>query len=321
MAALNIIMMQQTQKDILKAVLIDIVKKLEGGDTLAVSFANYPKIFPKLFIHMVEVGELGGVLDEVLEQMAIHFEKEYELSEKIKSAMTYPVVVLSFSVLALIFLLVFVIPAIISVIMDMGMALPLPTRLVMAASILFQNYWYVILGGLASLILLFKYLKGTKKGWIIINKLVLQVPVLGQLTKKVILARFCRTFATLTKGGVPIIQALEVVKKATGNIVFGQAIEKVQDGVERGESLSQPLEQSQVFPIMITKMITVGEETGNLELLLEKAADFYEQEVNIMVSKLSSLLEPVLIIGLGSIVGFIILAVMLPVMGMSEGLM
>ena len=270
---------------------------------------------------MVEVGELGGVLDEVLEQMAIHFEKEYELSEKIKSAMTYPVVVLSFSVLALIFLLVFVIPAIISVIMDMGMALPLPTRLVMAASILFQNYWYVILGGLASLILLFKYLKGTKKGWIIINKLVLQVPVLGQLTKKVILARFCRTFATLTKGGVPIIQALEVVKKATGNIVFGQAIEKVQDGVERGESLSQPLEQSQVFPIMITKMITVGEETGNLELLLEKAADFYEQEVNIMVSKLSSLLEPVLIIGLGSIVGFIILAVMLPVMGMSEGLM
>lgn len=311
----------QTEVKALKDALGDITTSLEEGNTLADSFAKFPHIFPEIFVYMVEAGELGGVLDEVLERLADHLEREHEVNEKIKSAMTYPLVVLGFSMLALSFLLTFVLPKIISVIEGMGVPLPLPTRVVMAVSSTFLNYWYLIPFIVLLVSLGYKRIKSSPKGRETLDKLAIKAPIFGPIYTKIIIARFCRTLGTLLKGGVPIIQSLEVVKKSVGNVIITRAVTSAQESVRNGQELSKPIEACGVFPPMVIKMITVGEETGALDTLLERVGIFYDKEVSIVVGRLSSIIEPVLIVFLGGIVGFIILSVMMPMMStMMEGL-
>ncbi|MEW6696442.1 MAG: type II secretion system F family protein [Bacillota bacterium] len=304
----------QTEVRALKDALKDITTSLEEGSTLADSFAKFPHIFPEIFIYMVEAGELGGVLDEVLERLAEHLEREHEVNEKVKSAMTYPLVVLGFSLLALSFLLTFVLPKIINVIQGMGIPLPLPTRIVMAVSSIFLTYWYLIPFIILIVFLLYKRVKTSSKGRETLDKLAIKAPIFGPIYTKIIIARFCRTLGTLLKGGVPIIQSLEVVKKSVGNTIITRAVTNAQESVRNGQELSKPIEACGIFPPMVIKMITVGEETGTLDTLLERVGVYYDKEVSIVVGRLSSIIEPVLIVFLGGIVGFIILSVMLPMM-------
>ena len=316
-SALNIIIMQLDNKSKLKSTLESVRRDCEAGNSLADSFAKHPEVFPRISIHMVEAGELGGVLDEVLERLSLHFERENELNEKIKSAVTYPVLVFSFSILSLFFLLTFIIPKIIEVIVDAGMELPLPTRVVIALSTFCQNYWYIILGVLIIAYFCIKMVTRKERCKIVLDKALLKLPIFGELVIKIIVARFCSTLGTLLRGGVPLVQALDVVKKASGNMIIAKGIAKAQQSVEMGEGLSRTLEQQGAFPIMVTRMMAVGEATGNLDLMLDKAAEYYEQEVDVTISKLSSILEPLLIVGLGIVIGFIILSVMLPIAGMT----
>ena len=316
-SALNIIIMQLDDKSKLKTLLEKVSRDCESGNSLADSFAKYPDVFPKIFIHMIEAGELGGVLDEVLERLSLHFEKENKLNEKIKSALTYPVLVFSFSILSLLFLLTFIIPKIIEVIVDAGTELPLPTKIVIALSVFCQNYWYIILGMLTITYFFIKLITKKERYQIVFDRIFLKLPIFGELILKIITARFCRMLGTLLRGGVSLLQALDVVKKTSGNIVITKGIERSQQNMEAGEGLSKAMEQQKIFPIMVTKMMEVGEVTGNLDRMLDKAAEYYEQEVDIEVSKLSSTLEPILIVGLGIVIGFIILSVILPMVEMT----
>ncbi len=311
--ALNIII-QQAENKALREALQDVEKNLKAGNTLAVSFARHRNVFPEIFIYMVEAGEVGGVLDEVLQRMAWHFEREYEMNEKIKAALTYPKIVLAFTVLAGIFLLSFVLPNIISVVEGIGMPLPLPTKIVMSLSNSLINYWYWIILAVLLLCLTGFLLKKWPAGKQFIDRINLRLPIFGLLKQKIIIARFARTFATLYRGGVPIITALELVKKSTGNSVVAAAINQAQQNVQQGSTLSEPLESCSVFPPMVVKMIAIGEETGNLDILLAQVGDFYDREVNLMTDRLTGMLEPVLIVLLGGIVGFVVLAVLLPLM-------
>jgi len=311
----------QTESKVLKSALGDIISSLEDGNTLSDSFAKFPNIFPEIFIYMVEAGELGGVLDEVLERLADHLEREHDVNEKIKSAMTYPLVVLIFSMLALAFLLTFVLPKIINVIQGMGVPLPLPTRIVMAVSGAFINFWFLIPFIIFLLVFGFKYIASKPKGQETLDIISIKAPIFGSIYQKIIVARFCRTLGTLLKGGVPIIQALEVVKKSVSNVIISRAVTKAQESVRNGQELSKPIEECGLFPPMVIKMIAVGEETGSLDILLERVGIFYDKEVGIVVGRLSSVIEPLLIVLLGGIVGFIILAVMLPIISsMMKGL-
>lgn len=319
-SALSIVS-QQTENKALQQALQDVLKNVEGGDTLAESFGRHRTVFPEIFVYMVEAGEIGGVLDEVLERMARHFEREYEMNEKIKTALTYPKIVVIFSVVAVMFLLSFVLPNIISVVESMGVPLPLPTRMLMALSGGIVSYWYLVLLALPVVWLVGYLFKNSPQGRQIIDTAALRLPIFGPLTQKVIIVRFAHTLGMLIKGGVPIVAALEVVKKSTGNTVVTSAISEAQQVVQEGGVLSMPLAACNVFPPMVIKMISVGEETGNLDELLERTAAFYDQEVNLLVGRLSAMLEPVVIVLLGGIVGFVILAILLPMMqSMTEGL-
>lgn len=317
-SSLDICREQASSRD-LKRALETIIKCLEEGTSLADSFAMFPKLFPEIFVYMVEAGELGGMLDQVLERLADHLEREHEIFEKIKSALTYPITVLVFSLLTLSIMLTFIMPKIIEVLIGMGVPLPLPTRMVMAASDIFVKLWYLIPVLALALVLLLRQIKAKTNGRWLLDSITLKVPVLGQVFRKIIVARFCRTLGTLLKGGVPITQALEVVQKSTGNLVIARAVTVALDMVRNGHELSRPLGECGVFPPLASRMIAVGEQTGSLDIMMERIGVHYDKEVGIMVSRLSSLIEPLLIVFLGAIVGFIILAVMLPMMSSVVG--
>lgn len=313
-------MIEQTDHPKLKAALSDILQKVQEGEGLSQAMTDHPNIFPTLMINMVEAGEVGGVLDEVLSRLSNHYEKEYKMNEKVKSAMTYPIVVLGMAVLVVAFILTFVLPTFITMFEGMKAELPLPTRILLAISGFMQNYWF-ILAGLAILSLFsLTYAYKQPKYRIFIDPFMLQIPVLGILTKKVAIARFSRTFGTLLRGGVPIISALEVVKKTTDNMVIMNSLANAQTSIREGLGLATPLGTSKIFTPMVIQMVAVGEETGELDKMLDKIADFYESEVDDTVSQLSSLLEPLLIGTLGIIIGAIVLAVALPMFDVVTGL-
>lgn len=310
-ATLNILI-EQTYNPKLKAALKDIYQKVQQGETLTSSMRNNEAIFPNIMINMIEAGEFGGVLDEVLERLAIHFEKEHKMNEKVKSAMTYPAVVMGMAVLAVIFILTFVLPTFMQLFETMKAELPLPTRILLAISGFLQVYWpfllVLILGVLAGGSQLYK----NQKYRIVFDRLLLDIPVFGVLTQKIAIARFSRTLGTLLRGGVSIINALEVVKNTTGNMSMVKALTSAQASVREGLGLATPLGTSNVFTPMVIQMVAIGEESGELDHMLDKIADFYDSDVDDMVSRLSSLLEPILIAFLGVVIGAIILAVALP---------
>lgn len=311
----------QVEGRVLKEVVRGVTARLEQGHALAESFGAYPWVFPEIFISMVQAGEVGGVLDEVLESLAGHFEREHEVREKVKSALTYPTMVLGFAVVILTFVLIFVLPPIINTIQNLGVPLPLPTRVVMGVSHLVGHYWYLLPLFPLAAVFGFQRLRVSPRGREVWDRLILRMPIFGPVLKKIIIARFARTLGTLLRGGVPIIQALEVVKKTVGNRVVAAGIAGAQESVREGQGLAGPLEESGIFPPLVIRMVAVGEETGSLDALLNRIGAFYDQEVNITVGRLSSALEPVLIVFLGGIVGFIVLSVLLPMFtSMMQGL-
>jgi len=306
------VLIEQTDSPRMKKALQDVYKKVNEGETLACSLGDHPRVFPRLLVNLVEAGEVGGVLDDVLGRLASHFEKEHKMNEKIKSAMIYPVVVSVMTVLSLIFILTFVVPNFVQIFANMKMELPLLTRMLLAISGFLRDYALHIIIALISGGYGLKITYGSGQYGKFIDGFTLGIPVVGMLSRKIGIARFSRTLSTLLNGGVPIITALEVVGKTLGNLVMQQALEKAQIGIKEGRSLATTLAHSKVFNPMVIQMVSIGEESGALPKMLEKIADFYESDVDDVVTRLSSSIEPFIIGVLGVGIGLIIVAIMLP---------
>ena len=304
----------QTEDAQLKPVIVQVRREVEGGSTLANALGKFPKVFSPLFVNMVRAGELGGILDEVLNRLAGFLEKDFNLKKKVKSAMTYPMVFLVMAIAIVIFLVTFILPTFVSLFEGMQMKLPLPTKILITFTNNARNpvalliTAVVVVGGF----ILFKRWTSTQAGRYQFDKFKLKLPVFGMLIRKVAISRFCRTLGALLQSGVPIMQALEIVGKASGNEVIAETVNKVRESVREGESIAVPLNLSGLFPPLVTQMVAVGEETGNLDGMLQKIADFYDVEVEYMLASLTSLLEPILILAMGFVVGFIVISVFLP---------
>jgi type IV pilus assembly protein PilC len=304
----------QTEDTQLKPVIVQVRREVEGGSTLANALGKFPKVFSPLFINMVRAGELGGILDEVLNRLAGFLEKDFNLKKKVKSAMTYPMVILVMAIVIVFFLVTFILPTFVSLFVGMQMKLPLPTKILIAFTNGARNPVVLIISAVVVVggFFLFKRWTATQTGRYQFDKFKLKLPVFGMLIRKVAISRFCRTLGALLQSGVPIMQALEIVGKASGNEVIAETVTKVRESVREGESIAVPLNLSGLFPPLVTQMVAVGEETGNLDGMLAKIADFYDVEVEYMLASLTSLLEPMLILAMGFVVGFIVISVFLP---------
>jgi type IV pilus assembly protein PilC len=303
------ILEEQTQQKQLQQVIVGVRTDIEGGATLSSSLAEYPQAFSNLYVNMVKAGEAGGVLDEVLMRLATFLEKELALRQKIKSATTYPILLACAATAALLFMTVVIIPQFATFFKELGSsaALPLPTQIAMGVSILIRRFWWALLIVIAVLLYLVRLYVRTPAGRANYDRIKLRLPILGPVNKKIVIARFSRTFGTLVASGVPIMQALEVVGKAIDNVVVARAIEAVRTSIREGESIAIPLAASGMFPPMVVQMVKVGEETGTLESMLTKVADFYDTEIENTVASLTSILEPVLIVGMGVVIGAMII--------------
>jgi len=302
----------QTESGPLAAVVGQVRQDVESGASLSQAFGHHPKVFNKLFVSMIRAGESGGVLDEVLLQLATTIEKQVELRRKIKSAMTYPAVVLGLVGLILTAMLLFIVPLFKGFYKELGGTLPLMTRVLITISSWFVKLFPVVVILVIIGVVLFRRWITTDEGRSRWDAFKLRVPVFGRLVHKTALARFARTFAVLLRSGVPILEALEITKETSGSWVIARALDDVQSGVKIGEPISRPLERHEVFPPMVTQMMAVGEESGALDTMLEKIADFYDQEVEATVNALTSLIEPLLIMVLGICVGTMVIALYLP---------
>ena len=306
------ILQVQTESAALAAVISQVRQDVESGASLSLAFSHYPKVFNRLFVAMVRSGESGGALDQVLLQLATTIEKQVELRRKIRSAMTYPAVVLGMVALILSAMLLFIIPLFKGFYKELNGTLPLMTRVLITVSNWFVKLFPLVLLLAIGGVILFRRWITTDEGRSKWDTFKLKVPVFGKLVHKTALARFARTFSSLLRSGVPILEALEITKDTSGNVVLGRALDDVQTGVKVGESISRPLEHHAIFPAMVTQMMAVGEESGALDTMLEKIADFYDQEVEATVNSLTSLLEPLLIMVLGGCVGLMVIALYLP---------
>ena len=309
--ALDILEKQADDKK-LKEIIRDIRLRVESGASLADSFGQHPQTFSDLFINLTHAGEVGGVLDETLSRIAEFLEKDQALRSKVKSSMTYPTIIFIFAIIIVIFMLVFVLPTFTSVFANLNVAMPAMTAMLIKMSDALRNYWYIFIGFAVGAGFLFKYYTNTPKGKFQWHTLLLRVPVFGLLNKKVTVSRFSRTLGTLLSSGVPVMQALDVTGKASGNKVVERSIESVRVSIREGESISVPMEASGIFPPMVTQMIAVGEETGKLDAMLNKISEFYDMEVEATLSALTSLLEPLLMVFMGGMVGFIVVAMFMP---------
>src|SRR5213593_3481274 len=307
---------EQSESKTLREVTTRIARDVEGGGTLADSFRKFPKTFDDLFTNMIQVGESGGVLDVVLQRLSGYIEKAAALKRKVKSAMVYPLTIISVAVLVIIFMMTFVIPTFASMFRNMGAELPLPTKIVLMISDFTRQYVLFILAALAGFVFAFRKYYSTDQGSQVIDALLLKVPIVGMLVRKVAVARFTRTLGTLISSGVPILEGLRITARSAGNRVVEKAVMSARAAVTAGRTLAEPLRASPVFPPMVVHMISVGENTGALDQMLGKIADFYDDEVDAAVTALTSLLEPLMIVFLGVIVGGLVVAMYLPIFRM-----
>ena len=289
-----------------------IAEEVEGGSTFSEALSKYPKSFDKLYVSMVKAGEAGGVLDVILNRLAGFMEKSQKLRKKVKGAMIYPIAVLTVAGLILFFIMIYVVPSFEQMFKDLGQKLPAPTQLLLTLSQTLQKFWYLIPGVPFLFIMIVKAIGRSEKGRLALDRFKLTLPVFGLIIKKSSISRFCRTLGTLISSGVPILEALRIVKDAIGNVVISNAIEEVHGSIREGDTIAGPLRQSGIFDELLVNMIDVGEETGELDKMLIKIADNYETDVDVAVEGMSSLLEPLLIVGMGGIVGFIVIALFLP---------
>jgi type IV pilus assembly protein PilC len=316
------VLAKQEKDQVLKNTINSLSEAVQGGNTFSEGLAGHPKIFNKLYINMVKAGELGGVLELVLNRLAEFQEKAQKIKNKVVSAMFYPVIVLFIAVVIMAFLLVFIVPKFQQIFADMLGGKPLPplTQFVIFASNAIKGHIFIIIGVIVVVVVAYKWYASTAKGRIVLDHIMLKAPLFGDLTRKSSISRFSRTLGTLVTSGVPILQALNITKETAGNSVIADAITKVHDSVKEGESIVHPLEASGVFPPMVISMIDVGEETGQLPEMLLKIADVYDDEVDNAVTGLTSMLEPIMIVFLAVIVGTIVIALFLPLISIIQGM-
>ena len=307
------ILAKQSENPVLQGVIRQVVFDVESGRTVADALAKHPRAFSELYVSMVAAGEAGGILDTILLRLATFLEKSDALVRKVKSALIYPCVILGIALAAVAILLVVVIPTFQEMFASVGLVLPLPTRLVIALSAALQAYWWAFLGILAGLIVAVRRTYGTPGGRRAIDRLLLATPIVGDLIRKTAVSRFTRTLGTLVSAGVSILDGLEITAKTAGNRVVADAILASRSSIAGGDTIAAPLARSQVFPPMVISIISVGEQTGGLDEMLRKIADFYDTEVDTAVSGLLSIVEPVLIVALGLIVGGMVVAMYLPI--------
>lgn len=310
----------QMKPGALKNALIDVVDDVESGATLSEAFSKHPRCFDRLYVNMVKAGEAGGALEIILKRLAEFKEKAQTLKRKITGAMVYPVVVIMVAVSILTFIMLYIIPKFEKIFKDFNMTLPEMTRILMATSNWFSQYWYVLPLFPLSIYLLLKLIRMSKTGNYAIDRMYLWIPVVGGLIEKTIVARTTRTLGTLVSSGVPILEALSIVRETANNAVFERMFQRVYESIREGDTIAQPLRESRMVDDMVINMIDVGEETGDLDTMLYKVADVYDEEVNVMVESLISLLEPIMIVFLGLVIGSIVIALFLPLIKLLEGL-
>jgi type IV pilus assembly protein PilC len=310
------ILSEQSQNKTLGGIMRKVVFDVESGNTVADALSKHPQAFSNLYVNMVAAGEAGGILDTILMRLATFMEKNDALIRKVKGAMIYPGVIMAVAGIAITVLLIFVIPVFENLFLSAGLALPLPTRIVMGLSRFLKAYWWMVLGALGSAAFLLKKFHATSNGKLQIDRFLLKVPVLGDVLRKSAVSRFTRTLGTLVSSGVSILDGLEITAKTAGNRVVQDAIMESRASIAGGDTIAQPLKKSGVFPPMVISMISVGEQTGGLDEMLSKIADFYDEEVDAAVSNLLSLLEPIMIVFLGIVVGGMVVSMYLPIFDM-----
>ncbi len=312
------VLKSQATNPTLKRTLEQIESDIRGGSDLSEALSRHPKVFSKIYVSMVKSAEVSGQLDNILSRLASYMEESDALKREIKSAMTYPVFSLILIIGLTIGLLVFIVPKFESIFATLKVELPFITRMLLSASRFMLKKWHIGIGIIVVVIVALKIALKYPKVQLFKDKIVLRLPVFGILIQKTTLARFSKTFETLLHSGVPIVQAMEIVATTCGNIFYEQSINKARDDVKKGENLGDSLQKTQAFPAMVNKMISIGEKSGNLEVMLDKIATFYEQQVRAMVKSLTSLIEPILIMVMGVIVGTIVMAIFIPLLKIQE---
>src|SRR5215203_2135469 len=310
------ILAEQTDNKVLSEVMRKVVFDVESGNTVADALGKHPQAFSNLYVNMVAAGEAGGILDTILMRLATFMEKNDALIRKVKGAMIYPGVIMSVAAIAIMVLLIFVIPVFETMFGSVGLALPLPTRIVIGMSRFLKGYWWLMGGAVGGGFMLLKRYYASQSGKLNIDRLLLKMPVLGDVLRKSAVSRFTRTLGTLISSGVSILDGLEITAKTAGNMVIHDAVMESRQSIAGGETISAPLEKSKVFPPMVISMIAVGEQTGGLDEMLTKIADFYDEEVDVAVGGLLALMEPVMIVFLGVVVGGMVVAMYLPIFDM-----
>ena len=309
---LDILASQQENKSF-KDILYKVKENVEGGSTFADALAKHPKAFDELFVNLVAAGEVGGILDTILNRLAAYMEKAMKLKKKVKGAMVYPITIMAIAVIVVGVILVFVIPTFAKMFADFGGELPVPTKIVIAMSNFITRYILLIIGAFVGINIAIKKYYATANGRKIIDRLALRTPIVGPLIRKVSVAKFTRTLGTMISSGVPIMDGLEIVAKTSGNKIIEEAIYRVRQAISEGKTMAEPLAASGVFPPMVVQMISVGEATGAMDAMLNKIADFYDDEVDDAVGALTSMMEPLLMVFLGTTVGGLVVAMYLPI--------
>ena len=309
---LDILGMQQ-ENDGFKKVILRVKEDVESGSTFADALGKHPGVFDDLFVNLVSAGEVGGILDTILARLAAYIEKAMKLGKQIKSAMVYPSTILAVALIVTVVLLLYVIPIFGNMFSDFGQSLPVPTQIVLALSGYTRKYFLVFILFIVLVAFAIRWYYRQETGRRNIDRLLLRMPILGDLIRKIAVARFARTLATMVASGVPILEGMDIVAKSAGNKIIEEAVMKARTSISEGKTISEPLAQSKVFPIMVTQMVGVGEATGALDAMLTKIADFYDDEVDAAVGALTSLLEPMLMIFLGVVIGGLVIAMYLPI--------
>ena len=306
------ILTQQSAKERLRTVLGQITTSVREGKALSAAMAEFPKVFPELMTHMVAAGEAGGILEIVMDRLAAQFEKDYRMNAKFKSAMIYPAIVLSVAAIVVAIIMMFVMPVFVGLFEQLKIELPFVTRVVIGISNFLGHYWYLVIAALIGLFLLYKW-AGTKESFRLWRDGVyLKVPIFGDLYNKIIITRFARTFASLSRSGVPILNAMTIVSKATGSLQAERVLNQARGSLRRGRTLADPMEASGMFPPIVISLVNIGEETGALDTMLDKVADFYGAEVDDTIGRLQTIMDPILIVILGVIIGTLAVALLLP---------
>lgn len=314
------ILAEQTENKKLCTIIREIAVEIEKGKSMSESFRGYREDLPEILINMLAAGEVSGNIEQALERLAVHFEKEHELREKFRSAMSYPIFISGMAFLSVVVMITTVVPIFADIFAQSGTPLPLSTRILLGISTAITKYWYLLLGGAAILFFGLKRWSASESGRRVIDRLLLLIPIVGPLMTKTIVARFSRTLATLLQSGVPLLLSLETVGKMVGNTVMAGEIADAMHSVMEGERMAPVLARSKIFPPMAVSMIGIGEESGALDSMLEKLAFYYEQEVDGVISRLSSIMEPLLIAGVGILVGFIAISIYFPMFGLAGAL-